>query len=282
MRREKDAIEMGEMDKMDKTGKTEKMEKTGKTDTPAMEMSREAFCALLRQVFSSVGIVPIPDEDQAGKFYQFFLDLVETNKVMNLTAITDPREVVIKHFADSCALYLAVPDLGEKPYRVMDLGTGAGFPGIPLAILYPNLTLTLADSLNKRITFIKNETEKLGLTNVDAVHARAEDLGRNKQYRSKYDLIISRAVANLSTLAEYCLPFIHTSGCFIPYKSGIIEEEIGKSANALRLLCGKLENTVSFELPEGCGSRSLLVIRKEKETPAKYPRKSGLPGKEPL
>ena len=169
------------------------------------------------------------NEGQKRSFYIFYKDLVEKNKVMNLTSITDEKDVILKHFADSIALILAVPDLKEKKYKAIDLGTGAGFPGIPLAIAYPEMELTLADSLNKRISFIKEETEKLGLKNVNAVHSRAEELAKDQSYREGFDLCVSRAVANLSTLSEYCIPFIHINGFFIPYKSGNVEDEILQS-----------------------------------------------------
>ena len=172
--------------------------------------------------------------------------------------------------------------LKEKKYKTLDLGTGAGFPGIPLAIAYPEMELTLADSLNKRILFIKEETEKLGLKNVNAVHSRAEDLAKDQSYREGFDLCVSRAVANLSTLSEYCIPFIHINGFFIPYKSGNVEDEILQSSRALKILKGNMEKTIHYSLPEGAGERTLLLIKKEDTTPKKYPRKAGLPSKEPI
>jgi len=222
------------------------------------------------------------NEEQMRSFYIFYQDLVEKNKVMNLTSITDEKDVILKHFADSIALILAVSDLKEKKYKTLDLGTGAGFPGIPLAIAYPEMELTLADSLNKRILFIKEETEKLGLKNVNAVHSRAEDLAKDQSYREGFDLCVSRAVANLSTLSEYCIPFIHINGFFIPYKSGNVEDEILQSSRALKILKGKMEKIIHYSLPEGAGERTLLLIKKEDTTPKKYPRKAGLPSKEPI
>ena len=207
------------------------------------------------------------NEEQKRSFYIFYQDLVEKNKVMNLTSITDEKDVILKHFADSIALILAVPDLKEKKYKTLDLGTGAGFPGIPLAIAYPEMELTLADSLNKRISFIKEETEKLGLKNVNAVHSRAEELAKDQSYREGFDLCVSRAVANLSTLSEYCIPFIHINGFFIPYKSGNVEDEILQSSRALKILKGKMEKTIHYSLPEGAGERTLLLIKKEDTTP---------------
>ena len=194
------------------------------------------------------------NEEQQKSFYIFYQDLVEKNKVMNLTSITDEKDVILKHFADSIALILAVPDLKEKKYKTLDLGTGAGFPGIPLAIAYPEMELTLADSLKKRI----------------------------QSYREGFDLCVSRAVANLSTLSEYCIPFIHINGFFIPYKSGNVEDEILQSSRALKILKGNMEKTIHYSLPEGAGERTLLLIKKEDTTPKKYPRKAGLPSKEPI
>ena len=221
-------------------------------------------------------------DEQKNSFFIFYKDLIEKNKVMNLTSITEENDVILKHFADSVALGLAIKDLREKKLKTLDLGTGAGFPGIPLAIAYPEMELTLADSLNKRILFIKEETEKLGLRNIHAVHGRAEDLARNPEFREKFDLCVSRAVANLSTLAEYCIPFIHNNGFFIPYKSGNVEEEIRQSEKALKVLKGKLEEIYRYTLPEDAGERTLVLIRKDGETPKKYPRKAGLPSKEPI
>ena len=201
---------------------------------------------------------------------------------MNLTAITEMQDVITKHFADSLALIRAVPDLGSGNRKIMDLGTGAGFPGIPLAIAFPNLDLVLADSLNKRILFIEEECGKLGIENVTAIHGRAEDLARKPEYRERFDLCVSRAVANLSTLSEYCLPFVKEGGYFIPYKSGEIRQEAENARTALKLLGGTLEKEIRFSLPEEEGERTLLKIRKTGLTPKKFPRKAGLPSKEPL
>ena len=166
---------------------------------------------------------------------------------MNLTAITEFDEVLVKHFADSLSICTIIPDDVKS---VCDLGTGAGFPGIPMAIAYPNLQFTLIDSLNKRIKFLQEVVDALGLTNVTFVHARAEEAGRNKLYREQYDLVVSRAVANISTLSEYCLPLVKVGGYFISFKSGDIEDEIKQSGKAISKLGGKLQKPVFFILPD--------------------------------
>lgn len=222
-------------------------------------------------------------DEQIEQFYKYYQLLIQWNEVMNLTAITEMDQVVTKHFVDSLSLVKAVPDLREKEYRVLDLGTGAGFPGIPLKIAFPNLELVLLDSLNKRIKFL-NEViiAELDLKNIRAVHGRAEDFGRNKDYREQFEFCVSRAVANMSTLSEYCVPFVKAGGYFIPYKSGKIEEELAQAKGAVKLLGGKIEEVISFQLPKTEGERTLVKIAKIENTSKKYPRKAGLPGKEPL
>ena len=217
-------------------------------------------------------------EEQIGQFLTYYEMLVEKNKVMNLTAITDFDEVLEKHFEDSLSLIQAV-DL-EKSQAVIDLGTGAGFPGIPLKIAFPNLQITLADSLNKRILFLDDVIRELGLTGIDTVHGRAEDLAKNSDYREKFDLCVSRAVANLSTLSEYCLPFVKIGGKFISYKAGECDEEVAASKSSVFLLGGKISDIKKFELGES--GRAFVIIDKVSGTPKKYPRKAGTPSKDPL
>lgn len=219
-------------------------------------------------------------DEQEWQFSTFYEMLVEKNKVMNLTAITEFDEVIEKHFLDSVSLG-AVLDL-KKELKVLDMGTGAGFPGIPLKIIYPNLQITLADSLNKRVTFLNEVIEALKLNGIEAIHARAEELARNAAYREQYDLCVSRAVANLSTLSEYCLPFVALNGMFVPYKSGEIEEEVEAAKKAIFLLGGELKQVHQFSFGENDLHRSFVLIEKKKKTPKTYPRKAGTPAKQPL
>lgn len=213
---------------------------------------------------------------QLDLFYDL---LVEKNKVMNLTAITEFDDVLVKHFADSLSICTVLP---SDIKTVCDLGTGAGFPGIPMAIAYPKISFTLIDSLNKRIRFLQEVVDALGLTNVTLVHARAEEAGRGKNYREHFDLVVSRAVANIATLSEYCLPLVKISGYFISFKSGDIKDEIEASGSAVKKLGGTMTEPVYFTIPETDISRSFLIINKEKNTPKAYPRKAGTPSKEPL
>lgn len=217
-------------------------------------------------------------DEQIQQFLTYYEMLIEKNKVMNLTAITEYDEVIEKHFLDSISL-CQVYDL-SKTVKVLDMGTGAGFPGVPLKIAFPEVEITLADSLNKRIKFLDEVVAELGLQKVTTIHARAEELARNKEHRESYDLVVSRAVANLSTLGEYCIPFVKMGGNFISYKSGEIEEEVNAAKNAVKILGGQIKNVYKFDLSEQ--KRSFVIIEKIKTTPKTYPRKAGTPSKEPL
>ncbi len=243
-----------------------------------MEYSTEKF----EKIIGSFGIEL--GKEQYAQFIRYYELLVKWNEVMNLTAITEYDEVVVKHFADSLSLVKAMPMTSGngKGCSLIDIGTGAGFPGIPLKIAFPGLKITLLDSLNKRVGFLNTVIEELGLKGIEALHGRAEDYAKKGQLRESFDICVSRAVANLSTLSEYCLPYVKVGGKFIAYKSEKTEEEVCGARNALDKLGGRLSECVEFNLPDTDMYRTLVVIDKEKETPGKYPRKAGTPSKEPL
>lgn len=222
-------------------------------------------------------------EMQIKQLVMFFEMLVEKNKGMNLTGIVEFNEVIVKHFLDSVALVNIIDkEILDKEINIIDVGTGAGFPGVPLKIVFPKIKITLLDSLNKRLVFLNEVIDRLKLENVNTVHGRCEELERNELYREKYDLCVSRAVANLATLNELCLAFVKVSGSFVSYKAGGSDEEITNAANSIKLMGGKLDEIKEFTLVESDLSRVFVKISKEKNTPKKYPRKPGVPGKEPL
>lgn len=215
---------------------------------------------------------------QLEQFYKYMNILVEWNKFMNLTGITEPKEVITKHFIDS----LTVLDKVDKNASVIDVGTGAGFPGIPIKIAFPQTKIVLLDSLNKRIKFLNEVIEKLELKDIETIHGRAEEYGRNKSHRGKYDVAIARAVAPLNILLEYLMPFAKVNGKCLCMKGSSSEEEIKNSKNAVKLLGGELIETKDFYIPNTDIKRRIVQINKVKETNNKYPRKAGTPSKEPL
>lgn len=232
----------------------------------------------LREKAAQLGITL--SDTQLSQFETYYELLSEKNKVMNLTAITERDDVILKHFVDSLALVKA--DCGFSRQKILDVGTGAGFPGIPLKIAFPHLEVVLLDSLNKRVKFLEEVIDALGLEHIKAIHGRAEDFARQRDYREQFDMVVSRAVANLSTLSEYCLPYVRVSGMFLPYKSGKIEEELNQGKHAVKLLGGSIQDVVSFVLPGTDMERTIIKIAKQKATPKRYPRKAGLPSKEPI
>lgn len=234
----------------------------------------------MKSLFKSAGLSL--SDDQEKKFTRYYELLIEWNKKMNLTSITEWEEVKVKHFLDSVMVARLLSF--EKGYnkKCIDVGTGAGFPGIPLAIYFPEVEFVLLDSLNKRVEFLNKVIEQLGLENVKTIHGRAEDYGRDKNYREKFDYSVSRAVANISTLSEYCIPFVKVGGRFISYKSEKSKEELEEFGGIFSLLGCSLCENYEFFLPGTDWKRNFLVIEKEKHTESKYPRKTGKPSKQPL
>lgn len=236
----------------------------------------------LKEICSKINIDV--SEVQLQQFNKYYEMLIEKNKVMNLTAITEKEDVIIKHFVDSIAVipYLKDKNILKDDSSIIDIGTGAGFPGLPLKIMLPDIKFTLLDSLNKRVGFLNEVISELGLKDIEALHGRAEDYAKPSQLREKYDLCVSRAVANLSTLSEYCLPYVKTGGKFISYKSEKLAEELLTANNAISILGGKINNQIEFILPDTEIYRTFMIIDKVKDTPKKYPRKAGTPSKDPL
>ncbi|MNC19783.1 Ribosomal RNA small subunit methyltransferase G [compost metagenome] len=217
---------------------------------------------------------------QLEQFELYYKELVDWNERMNLTAITEREQVYLKHFYDSLTLSFHVNM--EQVSTMADIGAGAGFPSIPLKIAFPHLKLTIVDSLNKRIHFLNHLAEQLQLKDVKAIHARAEEAGRDKELRDQFDLVTARAVARLSVLNELCLPFVRPSGIFAAMKSAQTSDELQEAKRSIALLKGTLEKVHTFTLPVEEAERNIIVLRKTDVTPSKYPRKPGTPGKEPL
>lgn len=224
--------------------------------------------------------LPITDDKMTQ--YKLYLELLqEWNQKINLTAITEREEVYLKHFYDSLTAGLYV-DFSKGVHSLCDVGSGAGFPSIPLKILYPELEVTIVDSLKKRISFLEIIVDKLNLSDVTLCHDRAETFGQNKLYRATYDFVTARAVARMSVLAELCLPLLKKDGVFIAMKAAHAPEEMKAANKAITTLGGKFRKDCSFELPKGAGERHIILIDKKKETPNKYPRKPGTPNKQPI
>lgn len=218
------------------------------------------------------------EDKQVDKLYEYMNLLLNWNEKMNLTAITEPKEIILKHFIDSITIAKYI----KENDKIIDIGTGAGFPGIPIKILKPNIEIVLLDSLNKRIKFLDEVIEKLNLKKIETVHSRAEDFGRNVKKRESFDIVMSRAVAKLAVLLEYMMPLARMHGKCISMKGVEIEEEIKLSKNAINVLGGKIVEIDSFYLPNSDIKRNNIIIEKIKNTPSRFPRKAGMPMKEPI
>ena len=239
-------------------------------------MEKEIFFEKMQEKSKDLGVRF--SVKQTEQFFEYMNLLIEWNEKMNLTAITEPDEIILKHFIDSITILKELED-GSK---LVDVGTGAGFPGIPLSIMNPTLKITLVDSLNKRLIFLQEVVNKLKLENIEIVHARAEEFGQNKKYREQFDIATSRAVANLSTLSEYLIPLVKIGGKVISMKAAEAKQELNEAKKAIEVLGGTVEKVDEFNLPQSDIGRTVIIIRKNKITPNKYPRKPGTPSKEPI
>ena len=239
-------------------------------------MKKEEFIEKMQEKSKVLEI--IFSVEQLEQFFAYMNLLIEWNEKMNLTAIIEPEEIVLKHFIDSITILKNIEDNS----KIVDVGTGAGFPGIPLSIMNPTLKITLVDSLNKRLIFLQEVVNRLKLKNIEIVHARAEEFGQNKKYRESFDIATSRAVANLSTLSEYLIPLVKVGGKVISMKASDAQEEINDAKKAIEVLGGSIQQIDEFNLPQSDIGRTVIIIRKKKQTPSKYPRKPGTPSKEPI
>jgi len=239
-------------------------------------MEREEFFTKLREQSEKIDVTL--NKEQLEKLYSYMNLLIEWNEKINLTAITEPEEIIQKHFIDS----LTISKFIQDKESVIDVGTGAGFPGIPLKIARSSVNITLLDALNKRLIFLNEVIDKNSLKDIQTIHFRAEEVGKNKKFREKFDVTTSRAVAALNILAEYMLPLVKVGGRCICMKGSNLVEEIENSKNAIQILGGEIEKVEEFKLPNSDMNRTIVIIKKIKETPAKYPRKAGTPSKEPL
>ena len=239
-------------------------------------MEKEEFFRKMQEKSKDLGVSFFVE--QLEQFFEYMKLLIEWNEKINLTAITEPDEIILKHFIDSITILKEI----KNDARIVDVGTGAGFPGIPLSIMNPTPKITLVDSLNKRLIFLQEVVKKLKLENIEIVHARAEELGQNKKYRESFDVATSRAVANLSTLSEYLIPLVRINGKVISMKAGDTQDEIDGAKKAIKVLGGKIEKVDEFNLPQTDIRRTIILIKKEEKTPNKYPRKAGTPSKDPI
>ncbi|WP_294759406.1 16S rRNA (guanine(527)-N(7))-methyltransferase RsmG [uncultured Lactobacillus sp.] len=222
------------------------------------------------------------NENQINQFNQYFTSLIETNKKVNLTRITEKDDVYLKHFFDSITPLFTFGEIFTKSQTLCDVGAGAGFPSIPLKIMVPELRVTIVDSLGKRLNFLQELVTQLDLKNVALVHGRAEDVGQNKQYREQFDIVTARAVANMAVLSEYCLPLVKKNGNFIALKGSKAEDELNSSQKALKTLGGKTTAVKELQLPHSSEDRTLILVKKVQATPKKYPRQAGTPHRKPI
>lgn len=239
-------------------------------------MDKKEFEKEIIEKSEKIGVVL--NKKQLNQFYEYMNLLLDWNEKINLTAITEPEEIILKHFVDS----LTIAKYIEKGQSLVDVGTGAGFPGIPLKIYREDISIMLLDSLNKRINFLNEVIEKLDLKHITTIHSRVEEFGKNRKYREKFDVATSRAVANLATLSEYMLPLVKIGGKSICMKGPEISQEIENSKRAIKILGGRVEKIDEFELASTNNKRNIITILKIEKTPEKYPRKPGTPAKEPI